>query len=197
MISRILLSIGYLASPFAGPGAAVITATGWFSYGSETKQANWMALGLTGLLGVAGILAAYHSNGLAGLASIGGILLLAYQALAIAALWIIGAKHNSLLLKASAIFFALSWLLAVAGAPASVSEATSVATGGLVDWAGAVWATQAAKGFIEAVGGAAAIARLLAAFAAVLAGVGFLVLPARGHRGISEERLLGIGAYNY
>lgn len=198
MISRILLSIGYLASPFAGPGAAVITATGWFSYGSETRKQNWLALGLMGLLGVAAILAAYHSSGLSSLASIGGLLLLAYQAMAIAALWVVGAKHNSLFLKAAAMVFALSWLLAVTGAPADVSAAASAASGGLVDWAGATWASQAAKSFIEAIGGTITIARFLAALAAVLAGIGFLVLPPERSESIDlEERLFSIGSYSY
>ncbi len=190
---RILLSIGFLSSPFAGPGSAVLTSAGWLLAGSEEDNSFWGAVGLIGLLGVAAILAAKYGV-LDGLAGIGGVLLLAYQALAVAALWHAGSKLNSSLLRAAAIILAVSWLLAVAASPANAETAAKAASGAVVDWAGTSWASEAARNLIEAIGGPQAIARGLAALAAVLAGAGILIAPSKG-RGAEDEGLFALGVY--
>jgi len=57
---------------------------------------------------------------------------------------------------------------------------------------------ESAKSFIEAIGGTVTIARFLAALAAVLAGIGFLVLPPEKRETIDvEDRLFSIGSYAY
>ena len=173
MFGRALLGIGYLAVPFAGPGASVLTAAGWLVTGSEEKQQYWALVGLVGLVGVAGVLAAHYGS-LPNLDGVGGVLLLIYEALAIVALWNAATYYNSLILKAAAILYAAGLLLAFSGA------STAVASWGSLEWAG-----QAAKAAIEALGGPLNLSRGLAAAGGVLAAIGFLAAPVGSPR--SEE----------
>lgn len=192
MVSRLLLALGYFAVPFAGPGAAVITSAGWLSLGVETRNQLWAGIGLVGLFGVAGILSAYHSEVLAGLAGVGGIALLFYLALAVVGLWMLGSRTNNWFLKIAAAAFALSWLFAVV-APTTVSEAAAAASGGIIDWAGTEWASQAARDAIAALGGPVAIAKALATLGGLAAGIGFLTAPQVGSRNtMSEEAIFSL-----
>ncbi len=185
------MAIGYLAVPFAGPGAAVVTAAGWLALGVETRQQLWTGIGVVGLLGVAGILAAQHSEVLSSLAAAGGLALLLYLALAVVGLWILGSRSNSWLLKAAAAAFALSWLFAVTGTGEAVSAAAA-ASGGVIDWAGTSWASEAARSAIEALGGPAAIAKALATLGGVLAGLGFLSTQEAGAGRTSLEEQMAL-----
>ncbi|KSW12014.1 hypothetical protein CF15_04315 [Pyrodictium occultum] len=191
--SRLLLALGYLSAPFAGPGSAVLTAAGWLSYGTESRRPLYTGIGMAGLLGVAAVLADYYGSG-HGLAEAGGTVLLLYSALSVVALWTLGIRAGSTPLKAAAALLAMSLLLAVSGA-SSVDAATRAASGGVVDWGGVVWANQAAQGLISRIGGAAALAKLLAAAGAVLASVGFLSLGEAQARGGSEETIFSLGTY--
>ncbi|ABM80674.1 hypothetical protein [Hyperthermus butylicus] len=194
MYSKILLSIGYLSAPFAGPGSAVLTAAGWLSYGAEARKPTFAGIGLIGLLGVAGILTGYYS-GAEGLAGTGGVLLLLYHVMGIAAIWMLGIKLNNNALKIGAVLMAVAWLLAVAGA-SSVNEATKTASGAIVDWGGVSWANEAAKNLIDKIGGTPAIAKAFAAAGAVFASLGFLSLAPRGEAAVAdEERIFSIGVY--
>ncbi|WP_317894551.1 hypothetical protein [Pyrofollis japonicus] len=191
---KLLLSIGYLSAPFAGPGSAVITAAGWLSYGSESGKNHLSMIGLIGLLGVAGILSGTYVASLSGLQGAGGVLLLLYFALGVAAIWMLGSEHNNSALKAAAMLLAVSWLLAVAGA-SDISSATSAASGTVIDWGGVSWANAAAHNVIQKIGGSAAIAKALALLGAVLASFGFLSLN-EARTGIShEETIFSIGTY--
>ena len=194
MVSRGLLSIGYLAVPFAGPGAAVVTAAGWLALGVETREQLWTGIGLVGILGVAGILAATHSSVLAGLAPAGGLALLLYLALAVVGLWVVGTRTNNWLLKAAAAAFALSWLFAVVGGGSTVSAAAA-ASGGVIDWAGTSWASEAARTAIQAIGGPVALAKGLATLGGVLAGLGFIAGGSpRGSASRFEEQLAALAS---
>ncbi|ALL01593.1 hypothetical protein Pyrde_1550 [Pyrodictium delaneyi] len=194
MYSRLLLALGYLSAPFAGPGAAVITAAGWLSYGTETRKPTFTGIGLVGLLGVAGILAGYYGEGLSGLVGAGGVLLLLYHVLAIAALWMLGIKSNNTPLKAAAMLLAISWLLAVSGT-GSVHDATTAASGSVIDWGGVSWANAAAQSLIDKLGGTPAIAKLLAAAGAVFASIGFMTMNEAASGLSREETIFSIGTY--
>ncbi|HIC98411.1 MAG TPA: hypothetical protein EYP08_01780 [Pyrodictiaceae archaeon] len=176
MFGRALLGIGYLAVPFAGPGASVLTAAGWLVTGNEERQQYWALVGLIGLVGVAGVLAAHYGS-LPNLDGVGGVLLLIYEALAIVALWNAATYYNSLVLKAAAILYASGLLLAFSGA----STAT-VASWGSLEWAG-----EAAKTAIEVLGGPLNLSRGLAAAGGILAAIGFLAAPAGSQRGEEAE----------
>ncbi len=193
MVSRGLLAVGYLAVPFAGPGAAVVTAAGWLALGVETREQLWTGIGLVGVLGVAGILAATHSPVLAGLAPAGGLALLLYLALAVVGLWIVGGRTSNWLLKAAAAAFALSWLFAVVGAGSTVSAAAA-ASGGVIDWAGTSWASEAAMSAIQAIGGPVALAKGLATLGGVLAGLGFIAGGGSHARAGFEEQLAALAS---
>jgi len=190
---RLLLAVGYLSAPFAGPGSAVITAAGWLSLGAEARRPTYAWVGLAGLLGVAGILAGEYGY-LPGLQGVGGLLLLTYYVLSIAMVWITGIKGNNGALKAAAFFLAVSFLLAATGA-GSVRDATVAASGGVVDWGGVAWANQAASSVIEAIGGVASLARLFAAVGAVLAAIGFMGLQEQAETVSREEAVFGLGVY--
>jgi len=166
VFGRALLGIGYLAVPFAGPGASVLTAAGWLVTGSEEKQQYWALVGLIGLVGVAGVLASHYGS-LPNLDGVGGVLLLVYEALAIVALWNAATYYNSLVLKAAAILYASGLLLAFSGA-----STTTVASWGSLEWAG-----EAARAAIEALGGPLNLSRGLAAAGGILAAIGFLATP--------------------
>lgn len=194
MYSRLLLALGYLSAPFAGPGAAVITAAGWLAYGAETRKPTFSGIGLVGLLGVAGILAGYYGSGLQGLVGAGGVLLLLYHVLGIAALWLLGIKGNNAPLKAAAMLLAVSWLLAVSST-GSVHDATAAASGSVVDWGGVSWANAAAQSLIDKLGGTAAIAKLLAAAGAVLASIGFIAMGSTSTGVSKEETIFSLGTY--
>ncbi len=195
MYGKLLLALGYLSAPFAGPGSAVITAAGWLAYGSEVKRPTYSWVGLAGLLGVAGILAGKYGTGLSGLEGAGGLLLMAYYVLSIAMIWILGVKTNNGSLKLAAGLLAVAFLLAATGS-SSVTDATVAASGSVVDWGGLTWANAAAKNFIEAIGGTAALARLFAAAGAIFAAVGFLGLNERESEGfMREETVFNIGTY--
>jgi len=176
VFGRALLGIGYLAVPFAGPGASVLTAAGWLVTGNEERQQYWALVGLIGLVGVAGVLAAHYGS-LPNLDGVGGVLLLIYEALAIVALWNAATYYNSLVLKAAAILYASGLLLAFSGA----STAT-VASWGSLEWAG-----EAAKTAIEVLGGPLNLSRGLAAAGGILAAIGFLAAPAGSQRGEEAE----------
>ncbi len=191
---RILLSIGFLSAPFAGPGSAVLTSAGWLLAGSEEHNSLWGFIGLVGLMGIAAILAAKYGV-LGGIAGLGGVLLLTYEALAVAALWHAGSKYGSILLKAAAIMLAVSWLIAVTAAPSSVETATRTASGALVDWAGTAWASQAAHSLIARIGGPQVLAQWIAAAAAILAGVGILLAPATARAEAQEESIFALNVY--
>ncbi len=195
MYGKILLGVGYLAAPFAGPGSAVLTAAGWLAYGSESKNPTFTSIGLVGLLGVASILTGYYGIGSEGLAGTGGILLLLYYVFGVAALWILGIKTNNTPLKIAAALLAVSWLLAVSGAN-TVQEATNTASGNIVDWGGVSWANQAARDVIEAIGGTVAIAKGLSVAGAVFAAIGILSLRESGETGaLKEEEIFSLGTY--
>jgi hypothetical protein len=191
--SRLLLSIGYLSAPFAGPGSAVLTAAGWLSYGAEARKPLYAGIGLIGLLGIAGILTGYY-EGSAGLAGLGGVLLLLYTVLGIGAVWMLGVKANSAALKLGAILMAIAWLLAVAGA-ANINDAAKAASGSLLDWGGVSWANAAAKNIIERIGGTITLAKALAAAGAVFTSLGLLSLTTRAEQVGEEERIFSIGVY--
>lgn len=193
MHSRILLSLGYLAAPFAGPGSAVLTAAGWLSYGAETRRPLYAGIGLVGLLGIAGILTGYY-EGYSGLAGLGGVLLLLYTVLSIGAVWMLGVKLNSAALKLGAVLMAIAWLLAVSGA-SSVNDAAKAASGSLIDWGGVSWANAAAKNIIDKIGGTIVLAKALAAAGAVFTSLGLLAATARPEQHVEEERIFSIGVY--
>jgi hypothetical protein len=190
---KILLGIGYLSAPFAGPGSAVITAAGWLAYGSETKNPTLTSVGLVGLVGVAGVLTGYYGISSASLAGAGGVLLLLYHILGIAALWIVGIKSGNTPLKAAAMLLAVSWLLAVSGA-ASVEEAATAASGQVVDWGGLSWANQAARNIIESIGGTATLAKAFAAAGAVFAAIGIMTIR-EPSAAASEDAIFSMGTY--
>jgi len=191
---KLLLSIGYLSAPFAGPGSAVITAAGWLSYGSETGKGHLSMIGLIGLLGVAGILSGTYVASLSGLQGAGGILLLLYFALGVVAIWMLGSEANNTALKAAAMLLAVSWLLAVAGA-GSINSAANTASGTVIDWGGVSWANAAAHNVIQKIGGTEAIAKALALLGAVLASFGFLSLNEQRSALAPEETVFSIGTY--
>lgn len=191
---KLLLSIGYLSAPFAGPGSAVITAAGWLSYGSETGRSHLSMVGLIGLLGVAGILSGTYVASLSGLQGAGGILLLLYFALGVVAIWMLGSETNNTALKAAAMLLAVSWLLAVSGA-GSIDSAANTASGTVIDWGGVSWANAAAHNVIQKIGGTEAMAKALALFGAVLASFGFLSLNEQRSALTPEETVFSIGTY--
>jgi len=190
---RLLLALGYLSAPFAGPGSAVITAAGWLSLGAETRKPTYAWVGLAGLLGVAGVLSGRY-GGVEGLEGVGGLLLLAYYVLSIALIWMVGIRSNNGALKAAAFFLAVAFLLAATGA-GSVHDAAVAASGGVADWGGVTWANEAASSMIERIGGAEALAKLFAAVGAVFAAIGFMGFQ-EGESGLSrEEQVFSIGVY--
>jgi hypothetical protein len=110
-------------------------------------------------------------------------------------IWILGVKANNGSLKLAAGLLAVAFLLAATGS-SSVADATVAASGSVVDWGGLTWANAAAKNFIEAIGGTAALARLFAAAGAIFAAVGFLGLNEGGNEGyMREEAIFSIGTY--
>ena len=192
MYGRLLLALGYLSAPFAGPGSAVITAAGWLVYGSETRRPTYSWVGLAGLLGVAGVLAGRYGS-VSGFEGGGGLLLLAYYVLSIAMIWFVGVKNGNGALKLAAAFLAVSFILAASGS-SNVSEAAVAASGRVVDWGGLSCANEAAHNLIEAVGGPVALARLSAAAGAVFAAIGFMGL-AEARQGMHEETVFSMGVY--
>lgn len=193
MIGRILLAVGYLSTPFAGPGSAVLTSAGWLVHGVEAKRPTYSWIGLVGLLGVAGVLAGRYGATGAGIEGLGGVVLLTYYVLSIAALWLVGIRSNNWALKAAAGALAIGWLLA-ATAAGSVGQAAQTASGG-IDWGGVDWANQAASSVIASIGGAAALAKILTAGGAVLAAIGFLGAVERHGGEAAEEAVFRIGVY--
>ena len=192
MYGRLLLALGYLSAPFAGPGSAVITAAGWLTYGSEARKPVYAWVGLAGLLGVAGILSGTHNPGLSSLAGAGGLLLMAYFALSIAMVWTLGVKTGNVPLKIAASLLAASFLLAVASS-SSVSDAAVAASGSVVDWSGLSWANSAAHGLIESIGGGEALARVAAAAGAFFAALGFLSIGVRSEGALEEQQVFDVG----
>jgi len=193
VIGRLLLAIGYLSTPFAGPGSAVITAAGWLAHGVETRRPTYSWIGVVGILGVAGILAGRYGLAGAGLEGLGGVVLLLYYVLSIAALWLVGIRSNNWALKAAAMALAVGWLLAAAGA-GSVGEAAQAASGA-VDWGGVNWANQAASSIIASIGGPEALSKLFTAAGAVLAAVGFLGAVEARNEAMNEETVFSLGVY--
>lgn len=194
MYGRLLLALGYLSAPFAGPGSAVITAAGWLAYGSESRKPTYSWVGLAGLLGVAGILAGKYGVSLSGLEGVGGLILMAYYVLSIAMIWVLGVKTENGALKLAAGLLAVAFLLAATSSN-TVVDATVAASGSVVDWAGIAWANAAAKNFIEAIGGTAALARLFAAAGALFAAVGFIGLNEKSEDYMDEDTVFRIGTY--
>lgn len=193
VIGRLLLAVGYLSTPFAGPGSAVLTAAGWLVHGVETRRPTYSWIGLVGLMGVAGVLAGRYGAASAGLEGLGGVVLLLFYVLSIAALWLAGIRSNNWALKASAMALAVGWLLAATGA-SSVGEAAQAASGA-VDWGGINWANQAAHSVISSIGGPEALAKVFTAAGAVLAALGFMGAVERQEEAASEEAVFRIGAY--
>jgi hypothetical protein len=194
LYGRLLLALGYLSAPFAGPGSAVITSAGWLVYGSETGKPTYGWVGLAGLLGVAGVLAGKYGAGMPGLEGVGGVLLLLYYVLSIALLWIVGVRSGNGALKVAAAALAVAFVLAASGTP-TVDDAAVAASGSVVDWGGLSWANAAAHSFIEAIGGPAALARVAAAVGAVFAAIGFMGLQEASQSAAREEAIFGIGVY--
>ena len=193
MYGRLLLALGYLSAPFAGPGSAVITSAGWLVYGSETGRPTYSWVGLAGLLGVAGVLAGRYGAASAGLEGVGGLLLLAYYVMSIALLWIVGVRSGNAALKAASVALAVAFVLAASGS-GSVSDTAVAASGSVVDWGGLGWANAAAHSFIEAIGGPAALARVFAAVGAVFAAIGFMGLN-EAQAASREETIFSMGVY--
>lgn len=181
VFGRILLGIGYLSVPFAGPGASVLTASGWLVTGSEERQQHWALVGLVGLVGVAAVLASHYGS-LPGLDGVGGVMLLLYEALAVLALWNAGNHYGSVIIKAAAVMYAAGLLLAIAGA----------GTGLTITWGSLEWAGSAAKSIIEALGGGANLARALAAGGGILAAIGLFAAQPRPQGSELEEALAAV-----
>jgi len=194
LYGRLLLALGYLSAPFAGPGSAVITSAGWLVYGSETGRPTYGWVGLTGLMGVAGVLAGKYGAGLPGLEGVGGVLLLAYYVMSIALLWVGGVRSGNGALRVAAAALAVAFVLAASGS-GTVTGTAVAASGSVVDWGGLSWANAAAHSFIEAIGGPAALARVAAAVGAVFAAVGFMGLQESRQGMAREEAVFGIGVY--
>ncbi len=190
MIGRILLAIGYLSTPFAGPGSAVLTSAGWLTYGAEVKRPTYAWIGLVGLLGVAGVLAGRYA-GLGGIEGLAGVVLLLYYVLSIVALWIVGVRSNNLPLKAAAVVLAVAWLLAATGAQASAAQPSAAPVS---DWGGIAWASQAAHNVIQSIGGTQALSKVLTAAGAVLAAIGFLGAVENRGEG-REETIFSMGVH--
>jgi hypothetical protein len=194
VIGRLLLAVGYLSTPFAGPGSAVLTAAGWLAHGVEARRPTYSWVGLVGLLGVAGVLAGRYGYAGAGLEGLGGVVLLLYYVLSIAALWVAGIRSNNWALKAAAAALAIGWLLAAAGA--STVGGAARAASGAVDWGGVSWANQAASSVIASIGGPEALAKLFTAAGAVLAALGFLgAAEAAAGQETAEEAVFRLGVY--
>ena len=191
---RLLLAAGYLSTPFAGPGSAVLTSAGWLAYGAEERRPLYAWIGLAGLAGVAAIVAGKNGYGGEGVAGLGGVMVLLYYILSIAAIWLLGVKQRNTALQVAAVALAVGWLLAAPGSAAAAQQPTGAAAA--VDWGGVAWASQAAGGLLAAIGGTGALAKALTALGAVFAALGFLsAQPGQGALAESEEAVFRLGAY--
>lgn len=189
---RLLLAAGYLSTPFAGPGSAVLTSAGWLAYGAEERRPLYAWIGLVGLAGVAAIVAGKNGYGGEGVAGLGGVLVLLYYILSIAAIWLLGIRQRNTALQVAAVALAVGWLLAAPGAAAAQQAAPAAA----VDWGGVAWASQAAGGLLAAIGGTGALAKALTALGAVFAALGFLsAQPGQGALAEGEEAVFRLGVY--
>ncbi len=192
---RLLLAAGYLSTPFAGPGSAVLTSAGWLAYGAEERKPLYAWIGLAGLAGVAAIVAGKNGYGGEGVAGLGGVMVLLYYILSIAAIWLLGVRQRNTALQVAAVALAVGWLLAAPGSAAAAQQASSGAAAA-VDWGGVAWASQAAGGLLAAIGGTTALAKALTAFGAVFAALGFLsAQPGQGALAEGEEAVFRMGVY--